>query len=66
MQHILHIKVKSAEWYYSRISALEVRKVIVLAISREQCVFHVNGMWMSTRERGSGSCGQKPNFLWTS
>ena len=26
--------------------------VVVLAVSRELCVFHVDGKWKSTRERG--------------
>src|SRR6218665_653063 len=40
--------------------------VIVLAVSRERCVFHVDRVWTSTR--GSSSCGQgeggqKPDFF---
>jgi len=41
--------------------------VIVLAVSRDWRVFHVDGMWTSTR--GSGSCGRGVKnliFLWTS
>src|SRR6218665_1881791 len=43
---------------------------IVLAISRERCVFHVDRVWTSTRG-GSGPCGQGRGgknqiFLWTS
>src|SRR6218665_3752763 len=45
---------------------------IVLAISRERCVFHVDRVWTSTRGRGcrpmwtEGRVGQKGVFLWTS
>jgi len=28
------------------------QKVIVLAVSRERCVFYVDSMWTSTRGRG--------------
>ena len=31
---------------------LYARKVIVLAVSRERCVFHVDRMWTSTRGVG--------------
>src|SRR6218665_106094 len=30
-------------------------------VSRDRCVFHVYGVWTSTRGRGSGSCGR----MWT-
>jgi len=38
-----------------------MRKVIVLAVSREWRVFHVDRVWMSTRGRGSSPCGR----IWT-
>jgi len=44
-------------------------KVIVLAVSRELCVFYVDDKWMSTRGRGSVSYrrmwigGQKADFF---
>jgi len=34
------------------------QKVIVLAVSREWCAFHVDNMWTSTMGRVSVSCGQ--------
>ena len=49
---------------------------IVLAISRERCVFHVDRVWTSTRGKGGpahvDACGQREGgaknviFLWTS
>jgi len=30
--------------------------VLVLAVSREGCVFHADSMWMPTRRRWSVSC----------
>jgi len=35
------------------------RNVIVLAVSRDLSVFHVEGMWTSTEEGGIVSCGQR-------
>ena len=37
---------------------LQVWKVIVLAVSRERCVFHVDRMWTSTK-------GEGVRLMWT-
>ena len=57
--HIFKIRNK-LQSYYSRIST-NFQKVSVLAVSRDRCVFHVDGMWTSTGARGSVSCGR----MWT-
>jgi len=46
---------------------LLVRKVIVLAVSRERCVFNVDGVWGDRSGSGGQGRGIKnPIFLWTS
>src|SRR6218665_4153677 len=50
-------------------SQFYVRKVIVLAVPRERCVFYVDRVWTSTRGRGGsahvdrGESGQKRDFF---
>jgi len=46
----------------SRISAFGPEGHCILAVSRERCVFHVDGVWKSTRGKGQAhvdACGQR-------